>query len=155
MIVDLMRNDLSRICNPHSVLTPVLCGLESYASVHHLVSVVTGRLADEKSLPDLIRAAFPGGSITGAPKLRAMEIITEMEQVARGVYCGSIGFFGFNGNMDTNIAIRTVLFQGGKAVFQAGGGITALSDPAAEYQETLDKAARIFDVFDMAGDAGS
>ncbi|MFJ7353963.1 aminodeoxychorismate synthase component I [Phyllobacterium sp. NPDC097923] len=155
MIVDLMRNDLSRVCNPHSVLTPVLCGLESYASVHHLVSVVTGRLADEKSLPDLIRAAFPGGSITGAPKLRAMEIITEMEEVARGVYCGSIGFFGFNGNMDTNIAIRTVLFQGGKAVFQAGGGITALSDPAAEYQETLDKAARIFDVFDMAGDAGS
>lgn len=155
MIVDLMRNDLSRVCNAHSVLTPVLCGLESYASVHHLVSVVTGRLADEKSLPDLIRAAFPGGSITGAPKLRAMEIITEMEQVARGVYCGSIGFFGFNGNMDTNIGIRTVLFQGGKAVFQAGGGITALSDPAAEYQETLDKAARIFDVFDMAGDTGS
>ncbi|MBA8880339.1 aminodeoxychorismate synthase component I [Phyllobacterium myrsinacearum] len=155
MIVDLMRNDLSRVCNPHSVLTPVLCGLESYASVHHLVSVVTGRLAEERSLPDLIRAAFPGGSITGAPKLRAMEIITEIEKVARGIYCGSIGFFGFNGHMDTNIAIRTVLFQGGKAVFQAGGGITALSDPAAEYQETLDKAVRIFDVFDMAGDVGS
>ncbi|MBA8902777.1 aminodeoxychorismate synthase component I [Phyllobacterium sp. P30BS-XVII] len=155
MIVDLMRNDLSRVCNPHSVLTPVLCGLESYASVHHLVSVVTGRLADDRTLPDLIRAAFPGGSITGAPKLRAMEIITETEHVARGIYCGSIGFIGFNGNMDTNIAIRTVLFQGAKAVFQAGGGITALSDPAAEYQETLDKAVRIFDVFDMAGDIGS
>ncbi|UXN63892.1 aminodeoxychorismate synthase component I [Phyllobacterium sp. A18/5-2] len=149
MIVDLMRNDLSRVCRPHSVLTPVLCGLETYASVHHLVSVVTGRLAEGNCLADLIRAAFPGGSITGAPKLRAMEIITEIEREARGVYCGSIGFIGFNGNFDGNIGIRTVLFQGGKAVFQAGGGITALSDPAAEYQETLDKAARIFAVFDQ------
>ncbi len=152
MIVDLMRNDLSRVCRPHSVLTPVLCGLETYASVHHLVSVVTGRLMEGKSLTDLIKAAFPGGSITGAPKLRAMEIITEIEREARGVYCGSIGFIGFNGNFDGNIGIRTVLFQGGKAVFQAGGGITALSDPAAEYQETLDKAARIFAVFEQ-GDA--
>jgi para-aminobenzoate synthetase component I len=152
MIVDLMRNDLSRVCRPHSVLTPVLCGLETYASVHHLVSAVTGRLMEGKSLMDLIRAAFPGGSITGAPKLRAMEIITEIEREARGVYCGSIGFIGFNGNFDGNIGIRTVLFQGGKAVFQVGGGITALSDPAAEYQETLDKAARIFAVFDQ-GDA--
>lgn len=151
MIVDLMRNDLSRVCSPHSVLTPTLCGLESYASVHHLVSVVTGRLAHGNSLMDLIRAAFPGGSITGAPKLRAMEIITEIEREARGVYCGSIGFLGFNGNFDSNIGIRTVLFQGGKAVFQAGGGITALSDPAAEYQETLDKAERIFSVFDQGG----
>lgn len=148
MIVDLMRNDLSRVCRPHSVLTPVLCGLETYASVHHLVSVVTGRLSEGKSVLDLVRAAFPGGSITGAPKVRAMEIITEIEREARGVYCGSIGFIGFNGNFDSNIGIRTVLFQGGKAVFQAGGGITALSDPASEYQETLDKAARIFTVFD-------
>ncbi|EJM98107.1 aminodeoxychorismate synthase component I [Phyllobacterium sp. YR531] len=148
MIVDLMRNDLSRVCRPHSVLTPVLCGLESYASVHHLVSVVTGELAADKSLLDLIGASFPGGSITGAPKLRAMEIITEIERQARGIYCGSIGYLAFNGNMGSNIGIRTVLFQGGKAVFQAGGGITALSDPAAEYQETLDKAARIFNVFE-------
>lgn len=148
MIVDLMRNDLSRVCRPHSVLTPVLCGLETYASVHHLVSVVTGELAKNTSLMDLIAASFPGGSITGAPKLRAMEIITEIERQARGIYCGSIGYMGFNGNCDSNIGIRTVLFQGGKAVFQAGGGITALSDPAAEYQETLDKAARIFSVFE-------
>lgn len=148
MIVDLMRNDLSRVCRPHSVLTPVLCGLETYASVHHLVSVVTGELAKDKSLMDLIAASFPGGSITGAPKLRAMEIITEIERQARGIYCGSIGYMGFNGNFDSNIGIRTVLFQGDKAVFQAGGGITALSDPAAEYQETLDKAARIFSVFE-------
>ncbi|MEK1888045.1 MAG: aminodeoxychorismate synthase component I [Phyllobacterium sp.] len=151
MIVDLMRNDLSRVCRPHSVLTPVLCGLETYASVHHLVSVVTGRLSADKGLMDLIRAAFPGGSITGAPKLRAMEIITEIEREARGVYCGSIGFIGFNGNFDSNIGIRTVVFQNGKAVFQAGGGITALSAPASEYQETLDKAARIFTVFDEGG----
>ncbi|SFJ12457.1 para-aminobenzoate synthetase component 1 [Phyllobacterium sp. CL33Tsu] len=151
MIVDLMRNDLSRVCRPHSVLTPVLCGLETYASVHHLVSVVTGRLQEDKGLMDLVRAAFPGGSITGAPKLRAMEIITEIEGEARGVYCGSIGFIGFNGNFDTNIGIRTVLFQNGMAIFQAGGGITALSDPASEYQETLDKAARIFTVFDEGG----
>lgn len=149
MIVDLMRNDLSRVCRPHSVLTPVLCGLESYASVHHLVSVVTGQLAAGKTLIDLIAAAFPGGSITGAPKIRAMQIITEIEREARGIYCGSIGYIGFNGNFDSNIGIRTVLFQGGKAVFQAGGGITALSDPAAEYQETLDKAVRIFSVFDQ------
>ncbi|MHC1548958.1 aminodeoxychorismate synthase component I [Phyllobacterium sp. K27] len=148
MIVDLMRNDLSRVCRPHSVLTPVLCGLETYASVHHLVSVVTGELAKDKSLVDLFAASFPGGSITGAPKLRAMEIITEIEQQARGIYCGAMGYMGFNGNCDSNIGIRTVLFQGGKAVFQAGGGITALSDPAAEYQETLDKAARIFSVFE-------
>ncbi|MEP7455610.1 aminodeoxychorismate synthase component I [Phyllobacterium sp. SB3] len=148
MIVDLMRNDLSRVCRPHSVLTPVLCGLETYASVHHLVSVVTGELAKDKSLADLIAASFPGGSITGAPKLRAMEIITQIERQARGIYCGSIGYLAFNGNFDSNIGIRTVLFQGGKAVFQAGGGITALSDPAAEYQETLDKAARIFNVFE-------
>lgn len=151
MIVDLMRNDLSRVCRPHSVLTPILCGLETYASVHHLVSSVTGQLATDKTLIDLIAAAFPGGSITGAPKIRAMEIITEIEGQARGIYCGSIGFIGFNGNFDSNIGIRTVLFQGGKAVFQAGGGITALSDPTAEYQETLDKAERIFSVFDQGG----
>ncbi|MGH7005989.1 MAG: aminodeoxychorismate synthase component I, partial [Alphaproteobacteria bacterium] len=151
MIVDLMRNDLSRVCRPHSVLTPTLCGLESYASVHHLVSVVTGQLAEGRALVDLIAAAFPGGSITGAPKLRAMEIITEIEKEARGVYCGSIGYIGFNGDFDSNIGIRTVSFRDGKAVFQAGGGITALSDPAAEYQETLDKAARIFSVVDEGG----
>ncbi|MCX8280719.1 aminodeoxychorismate synthase component I [Phyllobacterium sp. 0TCS1.6C] len=152
MIVDLMRNDLSRVCRPHSVLTPTLCGLESYA-VHHLVSVVTGELASGKGLGDLIAASFPGGSITGAPKVRAMEIITEIEKVARGIYCGSIGYIGFNGSFDSNIAIRTVSFKAGRAVLQAGGGITALSDPAAEYQETLDKAARIFAVF--AQGAGS
>jgi para-aminobenzoate synthetase component 1 len=147
MIVDLLRNDLSRVCRPESVRVPTLCGLESYASVHHLTSVVTGRLEAGRGPVDLIRASFPGGSITGAPKIRAMEIITEVEGHARGVYCGSIGWFGFDGAMDLNIAIRTVTFRHGEAVFHAGGGVTMLSDPVAEYEETLTKAARIFDAF--------
>jgi para-aminobenzoate synthetase component 1 len=147
MIVDLLRNDLSRVCLPHSVKTPVLCGLESYAGVHHLVSTVTGELQAGMGTIDLIAASFPGGSITGAPKIRAMEIISEIERERRGVYCGSIGFIGFNGKADMNIAIRTVIFQDGKANFQVGGGITALSDPDAEYDETLAKAERLFQAF--------
>ncbi|WP_407169249.1 aminodeoxychorismate synthase component I [Bradyrhizobium sp. ORS 111] len=147
MIVDLLRNDLSRVCLPHSVDVPALCNLESYASVHHLVSVVTGELADNQDAVALLRACFPGGSVTGAPKVRSMEIISEIEQVAREVYCGAIGFIGFNGQMDTNIAIRTVTIDDGLAVFHAGGGITAMSDPEAEYEETLAKAQRIFDAF--------
>ena len=147
MIVDLLRNDLSRVCRPGSVEVPKLCGLETYASVHHLVSVVTGRLREGLSVADLLRASFPGGSITGAPKLRAMEIITELEGHARGVYCGSIGWIGFSGDADFNIAIRTATIANGKAVFQAGGGITALSDPQGEYEETLTKARAVFEAF--------
>ena len=111
MIVDLLRNDLSRICEPHSVRVPVLCGLESYASVHHLVSVVTGTLKADMDALDLIAATFPGGSITGAPKLRAMDIITEIEGDARELYCGAIGALGFTGDLDTAIAIRTVFMD--------------------------------------------
>jgi para-aminobenzoate synthetase component 1 len=147
MIVDLLRNDLSRVCRPGTVEVPKLCGLETYASVHHLVSVVTGRLKAGLGVVDLLRASFPGGSITGAPKLRAMEIIAELERHARGVYCGSIGWIGFSGDADFNIAIRTATIAKGKALFQAGGGITALSDPAAEYDETLTKARAVFDAF--------
>ncbi|GLK78567.1 aminodeoxychorismate synthase component I [Methylopila turkensis] len=147
MIVDLLRNDLSRVCRPGSVEVPTLCGLETYASVHHLVSVVTGRLREGLGVADLLRASFPGGSITGAPKLRAMEIIAELEGHARGVYCGSIGWIGFSGDADFNIAIRTATIARGKALFQAGGGITALSDPAAEYDETLTKARAVFEAF--------
>jgi para-aminobenzoate synthetase component 1 len=147
MIVDLLRNDLSRVCRPHSVQVPVLCGLESYAAVHHLVSVVQGELAEGKTAVDLLAACFPGGSITGAPKIRAMEIITEIERYARQIYCGSIGYFGFDGSADLNIAIRTVMLRDHTATFQAGGGITALSDPVAEYEETLTKAQRIFAAF--------
>ena len=148
MIVDLLRNDLSRVCADRSVEVPVLCGLESYANVHHLVSVVTGELDEARDGLDLIAASFPGGSITGAPKIRAMEIIAELEGNARGVYCGSIGWLGFDGALDLNIAIRTVTMRGGEAVFHAGGGITALSDPAAEYDETLAKAERLFRAFE-------
>lgn len=151
MIVDLLRNDLSRVCTLHSVAVPVLCKLESYASVHHLVSVVTGELETDGDALSLLRASFPGGSITGAPKVRSMEIIAEIEGIARDVYCGAIGYIGFNGYMDTNIAIRTVTIEGDRAVFHAGSGITALSDPDAEYEETLAKAARIFDAFRAPG----
>ncbi|MCA6112958.1 aminodeoxychorismate synthase component I [Bradyrhizobium cenepequi] len=147
MIVDLLRNDLSRVCTPQSVEVPALCDLESYASVHHLVSTVTGELGEDQDAVTLLRACFPGGSITGAPKVRSMEIIAEIERVAREVYCGAIGFIGFNGYMDTNIAIRTVTFDNDLAMFHAGSGITAMSDPEAEYQETLAKAQRIFDAF--------
>ncbi len=143
MIVDLMRNDLSRVAVPASVRVPVLCGVESYAGLHHLVSAVTADLAPGKDGLDLLAAAFPGGSVTGAPKLRAMEIITELEGHGRGPYCGSIGWIGFDGSFDFNIAIRTVTFTGDTAVFQTGGGITALSDPAAEFDETVTKASRI------------
>jgi len=147
MIVDLLRNDLSLVCRPYSVQVPVLCGLESYANVHHLVSVVTGELARGRDEIDLVASAFPGGSITGAPKRRAMEIIEAIEQTPRGYYCGSILYMGFDGTADMNIAIRTVVLKPGKARFHAGGGITYLSDPAAEYVETYDKAQRIFDAF--------
>jgi para-aminobenzoate synthetase component 1 len=147
MIVDLLRNDLSRVSRPGTVEVPKLCGLETYASVHHLVSVVTGRLREGLGVAELLNASFPGGSITGAPKLRAMEIITELEGHARGVYCGSIGWIGFSGDADFNIAIRTATLSKGMAQFQAGGGITALSDPAAEYDETLTKARAVFEAF--------
>jgi para-aminobenzoate synthetase component 1 len=147
MIVDLLRNDLSRIANPGSVRVPVLCGLESYANVHHLVSVVEAGMRDGLDVIDLLHAVFPGGSITGAPKIRAMEVIAELEQQARGLYCGGIGWLGFNGNADFNIAIRTAFFANRKAYVQGGGGITARSQPAAEYEESLTKIARIMEAF--------
>jgi para-aminobenzoate synthetase component I len=147
MIVDLLRNDLSRVCTEHSVEVPALCELESYASVHHLVSIVTGELAQDQDGVTLLQACFPGGSITGAPKVRSMEIIAEIERVAREIYCGAIGFIGFNGYMDTNIAIRTVTISDDLAVFHAGGGVTAMSEPEAEYEEMIAKAQRIFDAF--------
>lgn len=147
MIVDLLRNDLSRVCRDGSVTVPTLCGLESYAMVHHLVSVVRGRLRAGLGAGDLLRAAFPGGSITGAPKIRAMQIIAQIEPHPRGPYCGAIGYLGSDGGMDLNIAIRTVTFAGGSAHFHAGGGIVADSDPMAEYSETLDKARAIFAAF--------
>ncbi|MDH5284950.1 MAG: aminodeoxychorismate synthase component I, partial [Gemmatimonadota bacterium] len=139
MIVDLLRNDLSRVCQPGSVRVPELFALEEYRTVHHLVSTVTGQLAPGRDATDLLEATFPGGSITGAPKIRAMEIIAELEPTQRGIYCGSIGYLSVTGAMDTSIVIRTLVAAGGRITFSVGGGIVADSDPEEEYQETLDK----------------
>jgi para-aminobenzoate synthetase component 1 len=141
MIVDLLRNDISKSCQVGSVKADRLFALESFANVHHLVSTVTGRLADNKTPVDLLRGCFPGGSITGAPKLRAMEIIEELEPNRRGIYCGAIGYIGFDGNMDTNIAIRTAIYSKNEIRFWAGGGIVADSELQKEYKETWDKAS--------------
>jgi len=140
MIVDLLRNDLSKVCRDGSVEVPELCTLESFAHVHHLVSTVRGVLRPGCDAVDLLRAAFPGGSITGAPKIRAMEIIAELEPVRRGPYCGSIAWLGFSGWMDSSIVIRTLVMRRGQVQFHVGGGIVADSVPAAEYEETLAKA---------------
>ena len=153
MIVDLLRNDLGRVCAYGSINVPALCEVETYETVHHLVSQVRGKLRSDKTPIDLLQAAFPGGSVTGAPKIRAMEIIAELEPTARGPYCGALGWIGFNGAMDTNILIRTFTIgplspwggegrvRGGWVQFPVGGGIVAESDPEREYEETLHKAA--------------
>ena len=140
MIVDLLRNDLSKVCRPGSIEVPELCTLESYETVHHLVSAVAGRLEPGRTAWDLHGVSFPGGSITGAPKVRAMEIIHELEPAARGPYCGSLFYVGFDGAFDSNILIRTMAVKGGWIQFAVGGGVTARSDPDSEYDETLDKA---------------
>lgn len=139
MIIDLERNDLGRVCEYGSVRVPDLIRLEEYATVFHLVSTVTGRMSPDKDIIDLVMASFPGGSITGAPKVRAMEIIDESEPVRRGIYTGSIGYIDFNGDADLNIVIRTFVIKGGQVDFQVGGAIVADSVPELEYQETFDK----------------
>jgi para-aminobenzoate synthetase component 1 len=140
MIVDLLRNDISRVCDPDSVFVTDLCRLEVYETVQHLVSVVQGRLRSDANVFDLLRATFPGGSITGAPKVRAMELIAELEPTARGAYCGSLGYIGFNGDMDLSILIRTITAGKGWWQFPVGGGIVAQSNPQREYAETWEKA---------------
>jgi para-aminobenzoate synthetase component I len=140
MIVDLLRNDISRVCEPGSVAVPTLCGLETFQSVHHLVSVVTGQLRPECTAVDVLQACFPGGSVTGAPKVRAMEIIHELEPVARGPYCGALAWLGFDGAMDSSIIIRTLVHARGQLIAQAGGGIVADSEPTLEYEESVLKA---------------
>lgn len=139
MIVDLMRNDLSKVCSKERVETTEILTLESYETVHHLVSNVRGVLDDEFDTIDLLKATFPGGSITGAPKIRAQEIISEMEPHHRGIYCGSLIVFSFNGDMDTSITIRTLVIKDNQISFHVGGGIVADSDPKKEYEETLIK----------------
>ena len=146
MIVDLLRNDLSKNCKSGTVKVPQLFEVESFATVHHLVSTVTGELREGRTALDLLEGCFPGGSITGAPKRRAMEIIEDLEPQLRGVYCGSLGYIGFDGRMDSNIAIRTMVQSGGQTCLHAGGGLVQDSKMEAEYQECLDKAAAMLEV---------
>ena len=149
MIVDLLRNDLSKSCEIGSVKVNKLFQLQSFANVHHLVSIVVGKLKADKTAVDVLRDSFPGGSITGAPKLRAMQIIEELEPHRRSVYCGAIGYIGFDGNMDTNIAIRTATICKNLLSFYAGGGIVADSDVSKEYAETLDKASSLITIIKL------
>lgn len=141
MIVDLMRNDLSRVCRDDSIKVRQFLQTEAYESVLHLVSSVEGSLRSDRDVFDLLQATFPGGSVTGAPKIRAMEIISELEQTARGAYCGSLGYIGLNGDADFNILIRTITAANGCLQIPVGGGVVSHSDPASEYQETWVKAA--------------
>jgi para-aminobenzoate synthetase component 1 len=144
MVVDLERNDLSKVCQPHSVKVTELFSIESYATVHQLVSTIVGTLNREQTAVDCMRACFPGGSITGTPKIRAMEIIEELEPTRRNIYTGCIGYFGFDGSADFNIVIRTILKKDNRLLIGVGGGITWESDPKSEYFETLDKAKALF-----------
>jgi len=152
MIVDLERNDLGRVCRYGTVKVTELAMLETFPTVFHLTSTVMGRLRRGKSNIDLLKATFPGGSITGAPKVRAMQIIDEIEPTRRSVYTGSIGYLSYDEDMDVNIVIRTFLIKGGKAYFQVGGGIIYDSDPEAEYSETLDKARALIRALQLASE---
>ncbi|MFC2035687.1 aminodeoxychorismate synthase component I [Chloroflexota bacterium] len=149
MIVDLERNDLGRVCRFGTVRVTELAILEKYQTVYHLTSTVVGRLKEGKGRIELLKATLPGGSITGAPKIRAMEIIDELEPTRRSIYTGNIGYLSFNGNMDLSIVIRTFLIKGNRAYFQAGGAVVFDSQPEAEYQETLDKVQALIDALNM------
>jgi anthranilate synthase component 1 len=150
MLVDLGRNDLGRVCEYGTVHVPELLSTERYSHVMHIVSHVTGQLRKEVDVYDLLRATFPAGTVSGAPKVRAMEIIEELEGLRRGPYAGAVGYFGFNGNMDTCIAIRTIVMRDGVAHLQAGAGIVADSDPGREWEETLHKARALGTAIEMA-----
>ena len=148
MIVDLMRNDLSKICQPHSIHVTKLCHLESFSNVHHLVSTIDGQLNPQTTLTDIILATFPGGSITGAPKVRAMEIIDELEPHRRNVYCGSLFHYDIRGEMNSNILIRTLLCQNGNAYLYGGGAIVMDSNIEEEYRESLAKVSNIISLLE-------
>lgn len=150
MLVDLGRNDVGRVSEPGSVQVSELMVIERYSHVMHIVSNVRGRLSADKDAFDVVRACFPAGTVSGAPKIRAMEIINELEPTRRGPYAGAVGYFGFSGNMDTCITIRTLVIKNGVAYIQAGGGVVADSDPAAEYQETVNKARAMLRAVEMA-----
>ena len=151
MIVDLLRNDISKCCELNSVKVKKLFDIETYASVHHMVTTIVGKLKPNISSADTLKACFPGGSITGAPKKRAMEIINELEDRERNIYCGSIGYFDKNNNMDTNICIRTITLNDNTLNFSAGGGVVYDSVPIDEYYESLQKVS-IFIKFFSNGD---
>lgn len=145
MIVDLMRNDLSRVCKPGSIEVKELCALKSFETVHHLVSTINGHLKEGMNALDLLKATFPPGSITGAPKIRAMEIISELEGQVRGPYCGALGYFSFTGDMDSSVIIRTFSVKNNQIYFSAGGAIVLDSDPEEEYSESLAKAKALIE----------
>ena len=148
MIVDLERNDLGRVCNYNTVKVIEKKALEEHPTVYHLVATVEGKLHSRYDAIDLLKATFPGGSITGAPKVRAMQIIDELEPTKRSVYTGAMGYLSFNGNIDFNIAIRTFLVKDDHIFFQVGGGIVADSNPEDEYQETLHKARALIETLE-------
>ncbi len=150
MLVDLARNDIGRVCEFGSVTVPDFMIVERYSHVMHIVSQVEGRIAPDKNAYDLMRATFPAGTVSGAPKVRAMQIITEIEQLQRGFYAGALGHFGYDGNMDTCIMLRTALLKDGNVYIQAGGGWVADSKPAEEYQESINKASALFKAVAMA-----
>jgi len=150
MLVDLGRNDVGRVSEIGSVKVTELMTVERYSHVMHIVSNIQGTLASGKNAFDVFRAAFPAGTVSGAPKIRAMEIIEELEPIRRGFYAGAVGYFSFLGNMDTCITIRSILIKDGKAYVQAGGGVVADSDPEKEYEETMDKAQAIFKAIELA-----
>jgi len=150
MLVDLARNDIGRVCQFGSVTVPDFMTVERYSHVMHIVSQVEGRIAPDKNAYDLMRATFPAGTVSGAPKIRAMQIIADIEQLQRGFYAGALGYFGYDGNMDTCIMLRTALLKNGQVYIQAGGGWVADSVPADEYQETINKASALFKAVAMA-----
>jgi para-aminobenzoate synthetase component 1 len=154
MIVDLERNDIGRVCRYGTVRVTELAILETYPTVFHLTSTVVGQLREDRNRIDLLKATFPGGSITGAPKVRSMEIIDELEPTRRSVYTGSLGYLSFNGNMDLDIVIRTIIVKNDRAYFQVGGAITYDSNPEAEYIETLDKGRAMMQALGLSPESG-
>jgi anthranilate synthase component 1 len=150
MLVDLARNDIGRVCSYGTIHVPGFMFVERYSHVMHIVSQVEGRIAPGRTPFDLMRATFPAGTVSGAPKVRAMQIIAEKEPVQRGFYAGALGYFGYDGNLDSCITLRTALVQGGRVYIQAGGGVVADSDPASEYQETVNKAGALFRAVEIA-----